>query len=70
MYTCAQSKDCAASGTSGCRAVKRCGEHVDQQQIDPVSQALRDKYGERWPRETQMMLEPPTLPTTLRLQPA
>ncbi len=46
------------------------GAHVDQQQIERVSQALRQKYGERWPRETQMMLEPPTLPTTLRLEPS
>lgn len=46
------------------------GEHVDQQQVERVNQALRQKYGQRWPRETQMMLESPTLPTTLRLEPA
>jgi hypothetical protein len=45
------------------------GEHVDQQQIDRVSEALREKYGECYPRETQMMLESETLPTTLQLHP-
>ena len=35
-----------------------------------VSAAYRQKYGERWPRETEPMLRPSVLPTTLRLAPA
>ena len=54
---------------AGGKTWKVRGEHADQQQIERVTHALGQKYGERWPRETQMMLEPPTLPTTLRLLP-
>lgn len=35
-----------------------------------VSAAYRRKYGERWPNETEPMLRPSVLPTTLRLAPA
>ena len=38
--------------------------------IREVSAAYRQKYGERWPRETEPMLRPSVLPTTLRLAPA
>ncbi len=35
-----------------------------------VSTAYRQKYGERWPKETEPMVQPSVLPTTLRLTPA
>ena len=38
--------------------------------ISEVSAAYRQKYGERWPSETEPMLRPSVLPTTLRLAPA
>jgi len=38
--------------------------------ISEVSAAYRQKYGERWPSETEPMLGPSVLPTTLRLAPA
>ena len=42
---------------------------TDAATIEAVSQAFRDKYGKRSPGSTQMMLEPHTLATTLRLDP-
>ena len=41
----------------------------DPDSIDRVSAALRSKYS-RWGASLQSMLEPETLPTTLRLEPA
>ena len=38
--------------------------------ISEVSAAYRQKYGGRWPSETEPMLRPSVLPTTLRLAPA
>jgi hypothetical protein len=38
--------------------------------IREVSAAYRQKYGERWPNETEPMIQPSVLPTTLRLAPA
>ncbi len=38
--------------------------------IREVSGAYRQKYGERWPNETEPMVQPSVLPTTLRLAPA
>jgi hypothetical protein len=38
--------------------------------IGEVSAAYRQKYGERWPKETEPMVQPSVLPTTLRLTPA
>jgi hypothetical protein len=38
--------------------------------IAEVSAAYRQKYGERWPKETEPMVQPSVLPTTLRLTPA
>jgi len=35
--------------------------------INEVSDAYREKYGERWPNETEPMLQRQTLDTTLRL---
>lgn len=37
--------------------------------IRAVSAAYREKYGERWPDDTQPMLRRSVLPTTLRLTP-
>lgn len=42
---------------------------TDGPTVEAVSQAFRDKYGNRSPGSTQMMLEPSTLETTLRLDP-
>jgi hypothetical protein len=38
--------------------------------IREVSAAYREKYGERWPDDTEPMLRRSVLPTTLRLTPA
>ena len=38
-------------------------------EIRAVSAGYREKYGERWPDETQPMLRRSVLPTTLRLAP-
>jgi len=38
--------------------------------IREVSAAYRQKYGDRWPNETEPMVRPSVLPTTLRLAPA
>lgn len=38
-------------------------------EIRAVSAGYREKYGERWPDETQPMLRRSVLPTTLRLTP-
>jgi hypothetical protein len=38
--------------------------------IREVSASYRQKYGERWPKETEPMVQPSVLPTTLRLTPA
>ncbi|HEY9287516.1 MAG TPA: DUF2255 family protein [Candidatus Dormibacteraeota bacterium] len=37
--------------------------------ISEVSAAYREKYGERWPEETEPMLKGSVLSTTLRLEP-
>ena len=37
--------------------------------ISEVSSAYREKYGERWPSETEPMLKRSVLATTLRLEP-
>jgi hypothetical protein len=37
--------------------------------IREVSAAYRQKYGERWPNETEPMVQPAVLSTTLRLTP-
>jgi hypothetical protein len=37
--------------------------------IREVSAAYRQKYGERWPSETEPMVQPAVLSTTLRLTP-
>ena len=37
--------------------------------ISEVSTAYREKYGERWPSDTESMLKRSVLPTTFRLEP-
>jgi hypothetical protein len=54
----------------GSRRVPVRAERVtDPATIARVSDALRSKYHQRWPRETASMLREETLPTTLRLLP-
>lgn len=43
---------------------------ADPATVGAVSEAYRRKYERKWPRETASMLREPTLPTTLRLEPA
>ena len=43
---------------------------VDETTVGAVSQAYRDKYGRASPGSTRAMLQPETLPTTLKLEPA
>jgi hypothetical protein len=53
---------------------RKVAARVEQEQspvvIREVSAAYRQKYGERWPKETEPMVQPSVLPTTLRLTPA
>jgi hypothetical protein len=48
------------------RAVPVRGEPT----VGAVSEAYRDKYGRTSPGSTRAMLQPETLPTTLKLEPA
>ncbi len=48
------------------RAVPVRGEPT----VEAVSDAYRDKYGRTSPRSTRAMVQPETLPTTLKLEPA
>ena len=41
---------------------------TDPAEIERVSAAVRRKYQQRWPGPTASMLEPATLPTTLRVE--
>jgi hypothetical protein len=43
---------------------------TDEQTVGAVSEAYRSKYGRTSPGSTQAMLQPHTLPTTLKLEPA
>jgi hypothetical protein len=43
---------------------------TDGATIEAVSEAYRRKYGRTSPGSTRAMLQPETLPTTLRLEPA
>ena len=55
----------------GARALAaRVQPAADAASIARVSDALRRKYERRWPHETDLMLQPHTLPTTLQLLPA
>jgi hypothetical protein len=46
------------------------GEHVvDQNEIARVSDAFTRKYQKRWAASTAAMLQPETLPTTMRIAP-
>jgi hypothetical protein len=43
---------------------------TDEATIEAVSEAYQEKYGRTSPGSTRAMLQPETLPTTLRLEPA
>ena len=43
---------------------------TDEPTVGAVSEAYRSKYGRTSPGSTQAMVQPETLPTTLRLEPA
>ena len=43
---------------------------TDEAKIGAVSEAYREKYGHTSPGSTRAMVQPETLPTTLRLEPA
>lgn len=43
---------------------------TDEPTVGAVSEAYRSKYGRTSPSSTQAMVQPETLPTTLRLEPA
>jgi hypothetical protein len=43
---------------------------TDEAKIRAVSEAYREKYGRTSPGSTRAMVQPETLPTTLRLEPA
>ncbi len=42
---------------------------TDDSTVEAVSEAIRGKYEEAWPGPTAAMLNPETLPTTLKLSP-
>jgi hypothetical protein len=50
---------------------RKVNARVEQEQsqavISEVSAAYRQKYGERWPNDTESMVQHPVLPTTLRV---
>ncbi len=43
---------------------------TDEPTVGAVSDAYRDKYGRTSPGSTRAMVQPETLPTTLKLEPA
>jgi len=53
----------------GQRQAVRAVAATDEPTIGRVSQALEQKYRQRWPGPTAAMLRAETLPTTLRLEP-
>jgi hypothetical protein len=54
----------------GTAVAVRARPATDPATVDQVSNALNQKYLERWPGPTAAMLREETLPTTLRLEPA
>jgi hypothetical protein len=48
----------------------RAAPVTDEPTIEAVSEAYRSKYGRTSPGSTRAMLQPETLPTTLKLEPA
>ncbi|HYS29927.1 MAG TPA: DUF2255 family protein [Candidatus Limnocylindria bacterium] len=49
------------------KVATRVEPEQSQAVIREVSAAYRQKYGERWPSDTESMLQPSVLPTTLRM---
>jgi hypothetical protein len=60
----------AALHVGGNRIPVRADPVTDQTAIEAVSEAYREKYGRTSPGSTRAMLQPKTLRTTLRLEPA
>lgn len=54
----------------GERVPVRAVPAADEETIEKVSELIRAKYGPRYRGDTEAMLQPETLPTTLRLLPA
>ena len=52
------------------RARARAIPESSSKVIREVNAAYREKYGERWPDDTEAMMKRSLLPTTLRLEPA
>ncbi len=49
------------------KVATRVEPEQSQAVIREVSAAYRQKYGERWPSDTESMLQPSVLPTALRM---
>jgi hypothetical protein len=60
----------AALHVGGDRIPVRAVPVTDEAKIGAVSEAYREKYGRTSPGSTRAMVQPETLPTTLRLEPA
>jgi hypothetical protein len=60
----------AALHVGGDRIPVRAVPVTDDATIAAVSEAYREKYGRTSPGSTRAMVQPETLPTTLRLEPA
>jgi hypothetical protein len=60
----------AALHVGGDRIPVRAVPVTDDATIAAVSEAYREKYGRTSPGSTRAMVQPDTLPTTLRLEPA
>ena len=61
---------CAALHAGDRRIPVRAVPVSDEQTVEAVSEAYRSKYGRTAPASTEAMLQPETLPTTLKLEPA
>jgi hypothetical protein len=69
-YREASSNPAAALHVGGDRIPVRAVPVTDEAKIGAVSEAYREKYGRTSPGSTRAMVQPETLPTTLRLEPA
>jgi hypothetical protein len=69
-YREVSSNPAAALHVGGDRIPVRAVPATDEAKIGAVSEAYREKYGRTSPGSTRAMVQPETLPTTLRLEPA
>jgi hypothetical protein len=69
-YREVSSNPAAALHVGGDRIPVRAVPVTDDATIEAVSEAYREKYGRTSPGSTRAMVQPETLPTTLRLEPA